>query len=118
MPMVRIHLEDGTTLSFDTEGPDRAKLVDLLRSLELQERIRSVTIQAYGVQCTLARPKRSLAVVFLLSVLQPAGRLKGGIKLICQADEVRTVLMVHTNGTAKVNTEKTGLMLYSPELEA
>lgn len=119
--MLRVHLSDGKTLSFDLSDSDKAReWLDLVRKTDFQESIRGMTIQHNGGSYSLSRPESFRHLWLFAEQLEPelSSKFKGGNRLVCQADDVRIAVMVHESQRAiRVGLTKTGAQCYNPIME-
>lgn len=119
--MLKIHLSDGRTLSFDLSDPDKAKeWLSLVRKLGFQDSIRGMTVQHNGGSYSLTRPDSFHHLWLFAEHLEPeqSKKFKGGKRLICQADDVRVSMMIHEASRAvRVSLSKTGTQRYNPIMD-
>jgi len=116
--MLRVHLADGKTMSWDiTADGQLDELLERLRSQTFQKSITAITVQMNGHPCTMSRPKRAKDIEITAQRIEPNGKVKGGVRLTCQFDDARTVIMAHANGAVKVVTDKVGWQKFNPVLE-
>jgi len=119
--MLKIHLSDGRTLSFDLSDPVKAKeWLNLVRTTGFQESIRGMTIQHNGSSYSLSRPDSFRHLWLFAEHLEPDlnAKFKGGKRLVCQADETRITMMIHESSRAvRVSLSRTGTQCYNPVLE-
>jgi hypothetical protein len=118
--MLRVHLIDGTTLSFDLINDVRAWR-ELVRDHAFQRRISGLTLQNKGALYSLSRPI-GFTEVFLdgeFLAPEPDRKFKGGERLLCQAGETRAVVLVHAEHQAvRVSLARTGRLAYNPRMES
>lgn len=119
--MLKIHLSNGRTLSFDLSDPQKAKeWLSLVRRPQFQESIRGMTVQHNGNSYSLSRPDSFRRLWLFAEHLEPepTTKFKGGKRLVCQADNVRIAVMVHESSKAvRVSLSKTGTQCYNPVME-
>lgn len=117
--MLKIHLSDGITLSFDLSDPCKAKeWLDLVGKPEFQESIRGMTIQHNGGSYSLSRPDSFHDLWLFAEYLEPdlSTKFKGGKRLVCRADDVQLVLMVHEDSRAiRASLTKQDVQCYNHE---
>jgi len=102
--MVKLHLTDGQTLSFDLDDQDRS-LEEWLNAPDAQARITAVTlIEKYdgkGVQFSLARPEGFRGQPwFEVERIEPNGRAKGGERLVLFVGDIRLAIVAHKSQPA------------------
>lgn len=118
--MLRVHTTDGLTTAFDLGDERQAKKwLEQLRDLEYQEQITGLTVSSRGVLYSLSRPLGFRQVSFYAENVEPdpIHKVKGGERLICFADDVRTSFMVHAAQRAiRVTLAKTGKQRFNPLL--
>lgn len=117
--MLCVHLTDGTTLKFDLVS-DGAGWKELVKDFAFQQRISAVTLQSGGVSYSFTRPLGFEGVFVDCEHLlaDPQRRFKGGERLICQAGELRAVVLVHQEQrAARISLSKTGKLAYNPRME-
>lgn len=119
--MLRVHLADGTTLRFElSDESQAAEWIGLAGDWGFQSKIRALTIQHNGVQYSLPSPPGFERVFMYAEQLEPNGqqRFKGGERIVCQADNVRAILMVHdAQRASRLSLSKTGIQCYNPMVE-
>ena len=117
--MLRVHLSDGRTLCFDLASEEAAaKWLHALRSTKLREQITALTVNLAGVSYTLKRPQHFRDVFMMAERVEPAGKVKGGVRLVCQADNVRGSIMLHSaQRGCRIELAKTGRQQFNPLLE-
>lgn len=118
--MLKIHLSDGKTLSFDLlEKANAQELMGLLKEKDFQDSIRGMTILHKGVSYSLVKPNGFSQVFFLAEeVAQDSdSRIKGGERITCFADNLRLGVMVHrAQRSVRVAATKVGKQRYNPYL--
>lgn len=114
--MLKVHLNDGRTLCFDLAVPEEADgWLGRVRDPAFQAAITGLTVNHRGVQYSLPRPQ-DFEDVFLYGERLPAnGKAKGGVRMVCQAGDVRIVVMVHEgHRAARVSVARVGKLRYNP----
>lgn len=116
--MLRVHLTDGRTLRFDLSDERQAsKWLEQIKDTTFQACVTGLTLQCNGTQLSLTRPG-GYERVWMFAEHLPAvqeQRFKGGERIICQADETRTTVMVHAEQrAARVSLFKPGTQCYNP----
>ena len=116
--MLKVHTTAGLTSRVDLENEDEARQwIEKLRDPAFQQGISGLTIYQKGVQYSLPKPQ-GFGQIFLCAEFvepDPDKKLKGGEKLVCVADDVRIVLMVHKAQKAvRVAVIKTGKQRFNP----
>lgn len=116
--MLRAHLADGKTLSFDLADPrGAAEWLKLANDHRFQDQLRGLTVQHNGVQYSLPRPQGFRRVWMYAELLVPRldQGFKGGERLVGQVDNVRATVMVHSSQrAARVSLSKPGTQCYNP----
>lgn len=116
--MLSVHLSDGQTLSFDLKNDDQARLwLEKICSREFQSKIRAISIQKNKVQYSLPIPVDFERIFVFAENLLPDKdkKFKGGERIVCQADDIRLSMMVHSSQRAsRVTLSKTGIQCYNP----
>jgi hypothetical protein len=90
-----------------------------LRDPAFQEQITGLTLSHRGVSYSVPRPKGFAPIAFSAELVPTSadGRVKGGERIICQAGEVRTSVMVHREQrAARVTLFRLGKQRYAPPL--
>lgn len=118
--MLKIHLSNGKTLSFDfLEQANARELMELLKRKEFQESIRGMTVLHKGVSYSLVRPIGFSQVFFLAEEVaqDPDSKIKGGERITCFADNLRLGVMVHrAQRSVRVAATKVGKQRFNPFL--
>lgn len=119
--MLKVHKADGMTLRFNLEDEQEAKAwLDCCKDPMFQAQISGLTVAQKGVQYSLPRPQGFLRQFFQAEYVQPTpdGKVKGGERLICVADDSRIILMVHlAQRAARFAVCKVGKQRYNPLLD-
>lgn len=116
--MLKVHTRDGRTVRVDLE--DRAASqawLQRLRDPVFQAEVTGLTISHRGVSYSLPRPKGFDPILFSAELVaaEQERRIKGGERLVCQAGEVRAVVMVHREQrAARVTLFRIGKARYIP----
>lgn len=118
--MLKIHMSNGKTLSFDLlEQSNAHELMELLKKKDFQESIRGMTVLHKGVSYSLVRPTGFSQVFFMAEEVaqDPESRIKGGERITCFADSLRLGVMVHrAQRSVRVAAAKVGKQRYNPYL--
>lgn len=116
--MLSVHLVDGQTLRFDLSSERQAEeWLERISDSAFQARVTGLTLQNNGTRFSLTRPGGYNRIWMFAERLpaNPAQRFKGGERIICQADETRTTVMVHAEQkAARVSLFKPGMQCYNP----
>jgi len=121
--LLLVHTSDGLTSKINLENEEQAKSwLNRLRNLEFREKISGLTvIQQNGVYLSLPRPQKFKNVILQAENIprDGNGKIKGGERLICFADDVRLSVMVHRDplATVRVHLVKFGHRRFDPLLE-
>jgi len=115
--MLKIHMTDGETLSYDLES-DTQGLISLLKKSNFQSKITAISVCNNGVQHSLVRPQGYRRVSFLPEHVRSNGRVKGGIRITCFAGDSKITLMAHSQGSIRVSASRVGHQLYDPTLDS
>jgi hypothetical protein len=136
--MFKIHTNDGITTPIDlSTSEQREYWKRMFSNSEYQAKITGITIVKRcggkskceacgdkgktcntGVQYSLSRPSKLQKVVYELEIVESDGNIKGGEKIICQAGEIRIIMMSHANQPAcRVTVDKIGKQRYNPNRE-
>jgi hypothetical protein len=101
-----------------SEPGQLAKLLTQLKKPSYQSDITAVTISLNGAQYSFVRPKGYDTVSFVAEYIGNNGKVKGGERINCYADDSRISIMLH-NGqkAARVTVVKMGRQQYSPMLD-
>lgn len=118
--MLKIHTSDGLTSDIDFEDPEQTgKWLSKLKNDNFQKTITGVTILYKGVSCSLPKPVGFKRYFFNVEEVKkdPKRKIKGGTRIICQADEIKVTIMVHAQQRAiRVALLKTGKQRFNPNL--
>lgn len=117
--MLKVNLNDGSTLSYDLNNPaDAAEWAANARNHSFQAQITGLTIALNGVSYSLPRPKDFGEEIFLFGEAieaDPERRVKGGEAVYCHAGDTQVVLMVHAaQRAARVDVTRPGKQRYNP----
>lgn len=116
--MLRVHLTDGRTLRFDLSDDRQAEQwLGRVSDAKFQADITGLTLQTNGTQLSLTKPSGYERIWMFAERLlaDPDQRFKGGERIVCQADETRTVVMMHAaQRAARVSLFKPGTQCYNP----
>jgi len=119
-PLLKIHLSNGKTLSFNLcEQANAKELMELFKAKDFQESIRGMTVLHKGVSYSLVRPTGFSDVFFLAEdvAADPESKIKGGERITCFVDNLRLGLMVHqAQRSVRVSVAKVGRQRYNPYL--
>lgn len=112
--MLKIHLQDGSTLSLDFDGDDASGLAAELRRPEFQDSIRGVTLESTHTprrlrkQDSVSRPSSFNRVWYEVESLKHNGK-DVGERVTVFADDVRlTVTSFRSQPATKIELMKTG----------
>jgi len=117
--LIKVHIKDGVTQSFDMEVAGRIQACEVYLK-EQAAQISGMAIHHRKVMHTFPIPKKFKAIRFgAKMVVGDSGKYKGkriGEYISCQADDIRiTLLVYYTNNMARVDVVKVGKPRYSPD---
>ena len=116
--VLKVHTRDGRTVRVDLEDRETsASWLQRLRDPVFQGEITGLTISHRGVSYSLPRPKGFNAIMYQAEFVepQPTLRIKGGERIICQAEDVRATLMIHREqSAARISLFRIGRPRYCP----
>lgn len=116
--MLSIHTSDGLTISIDMNDAEQVReWIVKLRNPNFVERITGVSILDRGVMYSFSKPLGFRKIGFEIERVEAdqEKKIKGGERLVCYADDVRIVLMVHAVQKAiRVSMSKIGKRRFDP----
>lgn len=119
--MLKVHLQDGSTLTFDLTNPRQAQeWTKAFSSHSFQRSISGMTVLKDGEQYSLSRPAGFTKLFLSAEMLSEEAerRFKGGERIVCQADGVRLSAMIHHGQRAvRLTLVKTGELAYNPLMD-
>lgn len=119
--MLKIHTTDGLTTRIDITDKEQTKeWLKKMNDQEFQNTISAITIAHKGVQYSLPRPSGFSKTFFQVERIEsdPSRKIKGGERIVCMADGVRIVMMVHRAQRAvRVSVIKTGKQRFNPKID-
>lgn len=114
--MLKVHLSNGITDSFDlTDLKQIDNLIYKLKKNDYQFSITALSICHDGSTYSISRPKGYRNIIFHPEYIKPKnnGKIKGGFKITCFADDSKLTIMVHRSNAIKVDLAKIGNQVYS-----
>jgi len=114
-----VHTADGRTEEIDLDDEEQARTwLHRLRDPVFRDAVSGLSVSHNGVVYSLPRPRNFRQVSMTAEASQGAGRNKGGERLLCFADEVKLVVMVHREqkATVRVSLSKPGRRRFDPEM--
>ena len=86
-------------------------------SIQFQSEVTGLTLCSDGAQLTLPRPRGFDSLFLHAEHFKPAGRVRGGERLVCHAGEVSITATAHASQrAARIDVVRRGKQRYNPLL--
>ena len=119
--MFKVHTDDGKTLCLDLADEEAAReWAKLMQSPAFNSRITGLTVNHNGIQVSLPRPRGFSDYLLGAEYVAPttSRKHKGGIRLVCAADDIESTIMIHSGQSAvRVGLSKIWRQVYNPQLK-
>ena len=114
--MLKVHLADGQTLSFDLGDEEQArKWLECAASARFQAAVTGLALQHNGVQIALPRPRGFSTLFMFAEHVDSEGRAKEADRVICYAGDVGVTATAHSGQrSVRVDVAKCGQLRYNP----